>query len=178
MQVHLLQRYHTHQFLPLSSCLISIYHFVQANQVFTCVSLFFDYFLCLTTCASFIFFGRILLQMIGHFNLFILFSVISFVLYCQICSRIISISEHDERLRKLFISKDSSSTNIPFQLFVDKAVYSRNRCFRLALSSKAGKSSVLLPSGRFKCKDKVCNFSLMVFITRLIMLVGDNLSSA
>nr|XP_019067213.1 DNA-directed primase/polymerase protein isoform X1 [Solanum lycopersicum] len=71
----------------------------------------------------------------------------------EICSRIISISEHDERLRKLFISKDSSSTNIPFQLFVDKAVYSRNRCFRLALSSKAGKSSVLLPSGRFKCKD-------------------------
>ncbi|KAL3351955.1 hypothetical protein AABB24_020182 [Solanum stoloniferum] len=71
----------------------------------------------------------------------------------EICSRISSISEHDGRFRKLFVSKDSSSTDIPFQLFVDKAVYSRNRCFRLALSSKAGKSSVLLPSGRFKCKD-------------------------
>ncbi|KAK4726573.1 hypothetical protein R3W88_031490 [Solanum pinnatisectum] len=71
----------------------------------------------------------------------------------EICSRISSISEHDGRFRKLFVTKDSSSTDIPFHLFVDKAVYSRNRCFRLALSSKAGKSSVLLPSGRFKCKD-------------------------
>ncbi|KAK4354256.1 hypothetical protein RND71_026450 [Anisodus tanguticus] len=71
----------------------------------------------------------------------------------EICSRISSLSESDGRFRKLFVSKDSSSIDIPFQLFVDKAVYSRNRCFRLALSSKAGKSSVLLPSGRFKCKD-------------------------
>ncbi|KAB5513698.1 hypothetical protein DKX38_027604 [Salix brachista] len=30
---------------------------------------------------------------------------------------------------------------------------SKNRCFRLALSSKAGKNSVLLPTERFKCKD-------------------------
>ncbi|XP_055830768.1 uncharacterized protein LOC129899748 isoform X1 [Solanum dulcamara] len=71
----------------------------------------------------------------------------------EICSRISSISECDGRFRKLFVSKDSSSIDSPFQLFVDKAVYSRNRCFRLAFSSKAGKSSVLLPSGRFKCKD-------------------------
>ncbi|KAM3301562.1 DNA-directed primase/polymerase protein isoform X1 [Capsicum chacoense] len=71
----------------------------------------------------------------------------------EICSRISSISERDGRFTKLFVSKDPSSTDIPFQLFVDKAVYSRNRCFRLAFSSKAGKSSVLLPSGRFKCKD-------------------------
>ncbi|XP_019264778.1 PREDICTED: DNA-directed primase/polymerase protein isoform X2 [Nicotiana attenuata] len=75
------------------------------------------------------------------------------VAYCQICSRISSLSETDGRFRKLFVSKDSSLIDIPHQLFVDKAVYSRNRCFRLALSSKAGKSSVLLPSGRFKCKD-------------------------
>ncbi|MCD9638416.1 hypothetical protein HAX54_022377 [Datura stramonium] len=53
----------------------------------------------------------------------------------EICSRISSISESDGRFRKLFVSKDSSSIDIPFQLFVDKAVYSRNRCFRLALSS-------------------------------------------
>ncbi|XP_070016280.1 uncharacterized protein [Nicotiana sylvestris] len=75
------------------------------------------------------------------------------VAYYQICSRISSLSETDGRFRNLFVSKDSSSIDIPCQLFVDKAVYSRNRCFRLALSSKAGKSSVLLPSGRFKCKD-------------------------
>ncbi|CAH9110259.1 unnamed protein product [Cuscuta europaea] len=59
----------------------------------------------------------------------------------------------DERFKKLVVFKDSESAGIPSQLFVDTAVYSRNRCFRLALSSKAGKTSVLLPSGRFKCKD-------------------------
>lgn len=36
---------------------------------------------------------------------------------------------------------------------MDTAVYTRNRCFRLALSSKAGKNSMLLPTGRFKAKD-------------------------
>lgn len=63
--------------------------------------------------------------------------------------------ETDRGYEKLLISKDSSSSDVPCQLFVDTAVYSRNRCFRLPLSSKAGKSSVLLPSGRFKCKDMV-----------------------
>ncbi|GKA88925.1 hypothetical protein Tco_0810737 [Tanacetum coccineum] len=38
-------------------------------------------------------------------------------------------------------------------LFIDTAVYSKNRCFRLHLSSKAGKNSVLLPTRRFKCKE-------------------------
>ncbi|GJV08004.1 hypothetical protein Tco_1345660 [Tanacetum coccineum] len=38
-------------------------------------------------------------------------------------------------------------------MFIDTAVYSKNRCFRLHLSSKAGKNSVLLPTGRFKCKE-------------------------
>ncbi|KAL5567885.1 hypothetical protein UlMin_024460 [Ulmus minor] len=71
----------------------------------------------------------------------------------KICSRISSEKEKDGRLEKLFIKKDSSSVDSPSQLFVDTAVYSRNRCFRLALSSKAGKSSVLLPTGRFKAKD-------------------------
>ncbi|KAK9292255.1 hypothetical protein L1049_020219 [Liquidambar formosana] len=71
----------------------------------------------------------------------------------EICSRILSGREMNGRFEKLFISKDSSSAESSCQLFVDSAVYSRNRCFRLALSSKAGKSSVLLPTGRFKCKD-------------------------
>ena len=31
--------------------------------------------------------------------------------------------------------------------FIDTSVYSRNRAFRLFLSSKAGKQSVLLPTG-------------------------------
>lgn len=68
----------------------------------------------------------------------------------EVCSRIHKSRETEERFKNLFVSKDSSETNCQCQLFVDNAVYSRNRCFRLPLSSKAGKSSVLLPSGRFK----------------------------
>ncbi|KAL7003486.1 hypothetical protein U1Q18_004640 [Sarracenia purpurea var. burkii] len=71
----------------------------------------------------------------------------------EICSRIYKAKESDESLGKLLVSKDSGSAGIPCQLFVDTAVYSRNRCFRLPLSSKAGKNSVLLPTGRFKCKN-------------------------
>ncbi|CAN8302132.1 unnamed protein product [Cochlearia groenlandica] len=69
----------------------------------------------------------------------------------ELCSRIVNAKAKDERLCKLFVHKEANdSASI---LFVDTAVYSRNRCFRLALSSKAGKTSVLLPTGRFKCKD-------------------------
>ncbi|KAK9994593.1 hypothetical protein SO802_024296 [Lithocarpus litseifolius] len=71
----------------------------------------------------------------------------------EICSRILSARKSDDRFEKFFVRKDSISTEPSSQLFVDTAVYSRNRCFRLALSSKAGKNSVLLPMGRFKCKD-------------------------
>ncbi|KAA0033721.1 DNA-directed primase/polymerase protein isoform X3 [Cucumis melo var. makuwa] len=65
----------------------------------------------------------------------------------EICSRICC-AKVEGKYEELFIKKDSSSTESPSHLFVDNAVYSRNRCFRLALSSKAGKTSVLLPSGR------------------------------
>ncbi|KAK7380402.1 hypothetical protein VNO78_32912 [Psophocarpus tetragonolobus] len=71
----------------------------------------------------------------------------------EVCSRIINASGKDKSFDKLFVRKDSSSNESAGQLFVDTAVYSRNRCFRLPLSSKAGKSSVLLPTKRFKCKD-------------------------
>ncbi|XVF53526.1 hypothetical protein PTKIN_Ptkin05aG0106000 [Pterospermum kingtungense] len=71
----------------------------------------------------------------------------------EICSRIASAKQNDGRFEKLFVKKDSTSAESHDQLFVDTAVYSRNRCFRLALSSKAGKTSFLLPTGRFKCKD-------------------------
>lgn len=73
----------------------------------------------------------------------------------QICSRIQSYRERDANYEKLLVSKGSNSADNQCQLFVDTAVYTRNRCFRLPFSSKAGKSSVLLPSGRFKCKDMV-----------------------
>ncbi|GMY07329.1 DNA-directed primase/polymerase protein [Fagus crenata] len=71
----------------------------------------------------------------------------------EICSRILSARKSDGRFERLFVKKDSTSTESSSQLFVDTAVYTRNRCFRLALSSKAGKNSVLFPTGRFKCKD-------------------------
>lgn len=71
-----------------------------------------------------------------------------------ICSRICS-AKVEGRYEELFIKKDSSSTESPSHLFVDNAVYSRNRCFRLALSSKAGKTSVLLPTGRH-ARTKMC----------------------
>lgn len=71
----------------------------------------------------------------------------------EICSRIGKLREKDDRFEQLFVSKGSSASGLSSQLFVDTAVYSRNRCFRLALSSKAGKTSVLLPTGRFKCKE-------------------------
>ncbi|XP_012090174.1 DNA-directed primase/polymerase protein isoform X2 [Jatropha curcas] len=70
----------------------------------------------------------------------------------EICSRILSARERDGRFEKLFIRKDSSAEST-MQIFIDTAVYSRNRVFRVALSSKAGKSAILLPTGRFKCKD-------------------------
>ncbi|TKY45271.1 DNA-directed primase/polymerase protein [Spatholobus suberectus] len=71
----------------------------------------------------------------------------------EICSRILNARGKDRSFEKLFVMKDSSSNESAGQLFVDTAVYSRNRCFRLLLSSKAGKSSVLLPTKRFKCKN-------------------------
>ncbi|CAN6569507.1 unnamed protein product [Malus baccata var. baccata] len=74
----------------------------------------------------------------------------------EICSRISSARERDGRFGNLFIRKDSSSCDYPSKLFVDTAVYTRNRCFRLALSSRAGKNSVLLPTGRFKANKMQC----------------------
>ncbi|KAF9602333.1 hypothetical protein IFM89_026538 [Coptis chinensis] len=71
----------------------------------------------------------------------------------EVCSRICSGRDRDHKLQKLFVSKDLSSHEPLHHLFVDTAVYSRNRCFRLALSSKAGKKSILLPTSRFKCKN-------------------------
>ncbi|CAJ1952918.1 unnamed protein product [Sphenostylis stenocarpa] len=71
----------------------------------------------------------------------------------EVCSRIRNERGKDKSLEKLFVMKDSRRDESADQLFVDTAVYSRNRCFRLLLSSKAGKSSVLLPTKRFKCKD-------------------------
>ncbi|GKB16695.1 hypothetical protein Tco_0850618, partial [Tanacetum coccineum] len=70
----------------------------------------------------------------------------------HICLRIHYARGRDKKFKQLFISKDSSPADSGY-LFIDNVVYSKNRCFRLHLSSKAWKNSVLLPTGRFKCKE-------------------------
>nr|XP_011470307.1 PREDICTED: DNA-directed primase/polymerase protein isoform X1 [Fragaria vesca subsp. vesca] len=92
----------------------------------------------------------------------------------EICSRISSAKGRDGRFEKLFITKDSSSGDLePSHLFVDTAVYTRNRCFRLALSSKAGKKSVLLPTGRFKAKDMMQSEEEMFMASLICNLDAD-----
>ena len=54
-------------------------------------------------------------------------------------------------------------------LFIDCSVYSRNRAFRLFLSSKAGKTAVLQPTGAAACS---CN----TFISREAYMHGPNCS--
>ncbi|KAI5421344.1 hypothetical protein KIW84_044962 [Lathyrus oleraceus] len=55
----------------------------------------------------------------------------------KVCSRILNARGEDKIYEKLFVAKDTNESTC--QLFVDTAVYTRNRCFRLHLSSKAGK---------------------------------------
>ncbi|XP_042388918.1 DNA-directed primase/polymerase protein-like [Zingiber officinale] len=69
----------------------------------------------------------------------------------EVYSRITSQRGSVPQVDKLYVKKDASSSDR--QPFLDNAVYSRNRCFRLAFSSKAGKNSFLLPTERFKCKN-------------------------
>ncbi|XP_020261797.1 DNA-directed primase/polymerase protein isoform X2 [Asparagus officinalis] len=71
----------------------------------------------------------------------------------EVCSRITSLRESDPQFEKLYIRKDSSTSDCTDHLFLDSGVYTRNRCFRLALSSKAGKNAFLQPTGRFRCKN-------------------------
>ncbi|EEE67132.1 hypothetical protein OsJ_24177 [Oryza sativa Japonica Group] len=71
----------------------------------------------------------------------------------EICSRIASQRAANPNFDKLYITKDSSCTGHADHLFMDIAVYSRNRCFRLAFSSKSGKKSFLVATERFKHKN-------------------------
>ncbi|KAL6611294.1 hypothetical protein ACP70R_039222 [Stipagrostis hirtigluma subsp. patula] len=89
----------------------------------------------------------------------------------EVCSRIASQRSANPDLDKLYITKDSSCTGPLDHLFMDTAVYSRNRCFRLAFSSKSGKRSILVPTGRFKC-NKMSDKE--VFMESLICRLDDN----
>ena len=72
--------------------------------------------------------------------------------------QIYSAKDKDPKYENLFIRKNSSSCELGSQIFIDTGVYSRNRCFRLVSSSKAGKKSLLLPSRRFRTKNMVFIF--------------------
>lgn len=90
---------------------------------------------------------------------------------CEVCSRIAAQRAANRNLDKLYISKDSSYAGPVDQLFVDTAVYSRNRCFRVAFSSKSGKKSFLVATGRFKCKNMN---DKEVFMESLICRLDDD----
>ncbi|XP_072987088.1 uncharacterized protein [Typha latifolia] len=89
----------------------------------------------------------------------------------EVCSRIASLRGSDPKIDKLYIRKDTSFPDSLSQLFLDSSVYSRNRCFRLPFSSKAGKSSFLSPTGRFKCKNMN---EKQVFMESLICRMDKN----
>ncbi|KAG0473224.1 hypothetical protein HPP92_015081 [Vanilla planifolia] len=89
----------------------------------------------------------------------------------EICLRMDSLRNSDARVNNLYIRKDSCNSSSADHLFLDTAVYSRNRCFRLTYSSKAGKSSVLLPTGRFKCNKMS---ERQVFMESLICRMDDD----
>jgi hypothetical protein len=91
--------------------------------------------------------------------IWIVISVMKFCYSPQVCSQIAAQRAANPNLDKLYIKKDSSCSGLVDQLFMDTAVYSRNRCFRLAFSSKSGKKSFLVPTGRFKCKEMVRSWS-------------------
>ncbi|OQU89936.1 hypothetical protein SORBI_3002G297500 [Sorghum bicolor] len=89
---------------------------------------------------------------------------------CEVCSQIAAQRAANPDLDKLYITKESSSGPID-QLFMDTAVYSRNRCFRLVFSSKSGKKSFLVPTKRFKCQEMN---DKDVFMESLICRLDDN----
>ena len=85
----------------------------------------------------------------------------------QVCSQIAAQRAANPDLDKLYITKEGSTGPVD-QLFMDTAVYTRNRCFRLAFSSKSGKKSFLVPSRRFKCKETVSSWSHIFFVMKWI----------
>ena len=62
-----------------------------------------------------------------------------------LCKRAQEEREEDPRFGSLFVSKGDISD----ACFIDLGVYTRNRAFRLHLSSKAGKTARLMPTGRY-----------------------------
>lgn len=73
----------------------------------------------------------------------------------QLCTRINSLRDSDDRIGRLFVLQGDSRADYHTSLFIDLGVYTRNRSFRLPFSSKAGKTALLLPTRRFRCSNLV-----------------------
>ena len=90
------------------------------------------------------------------------------------------LSDIDKRLRSLFISDHLHSFEKDYVLFIDKSVYSKNRCFRLIYSSKlkyihSHTPVTLLPFDPFICKKNASKKDKFVyFMQTIICAVNDN----
>ncbi|KAJ1694771.1 hypothetical protein LUZ63_011469 [Rhynchospora breviuscula] len=89
----------------------------------------------------------------------------------EVCLRISGNRVVEPKMNQLFIKKESGSGDGTDHLFLDSAVYSRNRCFRLSYSSKAGKSAYLVPTDRFRCRNLN---EKEVFMDSLICKIDDD----
>ncbi|XP_024523407.1 DNA-directed primase/polymerase protein [Selaginella moellendorffii] len=89
----------------------------------------------------------------------------------HLCSRIHVLRGRDKHLEELYVITDHSSTP---RLFVDQAVYSRNRCFRLVFSAKAGKTAILVPTYRFASSSEVVMDDITTFMQALVCNVDAN----
>ncbi|CAM6107019.1 unnamed protein product [Calypogeia fissa] len=87
----------------------------------------------------------------------------------EICKRIHHSKDSNKDFSCLFVQAESRPAHHT-ELFVDQGVYSRNRSFRLAFSSKAGKTAKLMPTKRFRC-GTMGEFE--VFMDSLICRVED-----
>ncbi|CAN0910831.1 hypothetical protein LINGRAPRIM_LOCUS1517 [Linum grandiflorum] len=77
------------------------------------------------------------------------------------------------KIHQLNIRKDSNSTKPPTQLFIDTAVYARNCCFRLALSSRQAKLRFSYPQSASHVKPWYCEEEDM-FMASLICNADSN----
>lgn len=68
----------------------------------------------------------------------------------EICKRSNDLRESNDEIGRMFVLQGESGATHQTQSFIDVAVYTRNRAFRLPFSSKAGKTALLLPTNRFR----------------------------
>ncbi|GLJ36665.1 hypothetical protein SUGI_0737630 [Cryptomeria japonica] len=71
----------------------------------------------------------------------------------EICARKAKLREIDSKFNQLCVLKSNNPSQSCSELFVDSAVYSRNRCFRLSLSSKEGKNFFSLANRSFQMQE-------------------------